>query len=378
MTRVARLEILHYRHKLARPIQTVMGPMEHRPALLLRIEDDAGAHGWGEIWCNFPPGGDAYRAGLAGRVAATALQAAQGSGSPFLAMIAALKRLAIQSGEPGPMAQIASGLDIALTDLAARKAGLPLAEHLSGRVRDLPAYASGVSPDLAPVQIERMRRLGYSTFKQRIGFGPEGSIPQARETASALGPAEGLMLDANQAWDPQTARSHAETLARLNPVWLEEPIPADTAAEDWAALSRDVSIPLAAGENVTGQDGFRQMVAGAGLAYLQPDICKWGGLTETTRIARSAEAAGITYCPHFLGGGVGLLASAHLLSAIGGAGWVEVDSSENPLLETLSNGAMTLVNGYFRLPAGVGLGPDPDLGAVADTLVSRQEIRPWA
>lgn len=376
MTQVARLEILHYRHTLASPIPTVMGPMHHRPALLLRVEDDEGACGWGEIWCNFPPGGDAYRAQLAGRVAAVALRAGEASDTPFIAMIAALRRLAIQSGEPGPMAQIASGLDIALTDMAARRAGVPLAAHLGGKVRDLPAYASGVSPDLAPAQVERMRGKGYSAFKQRIGFGAEDSIPQARDTASGLHPGEQLMLDANQAWDLQTARTRAEELAALDPVWLEEPTPADTPPGDWAALSRDAPIPLAAGENVTGRDGFAAMISGAGLKFLQPDICKWGGLTETCRIAREAEAAGLTYCPHFLGGGVGLLASAHLLSAVGGAGWVEVDSSENPLLEILSGGAMTLVDGRFRLPDGPGLGPDPDLPAVSGNLVSRQEVRP--
>lgn len=376
MSAIARLEIFHYRHVLAQPIPTVMGPMEHRPALLLRIEDAEGAHGWGEIWCNFPPGGDAYRAALAGRVAGAALRAAEGSETPFIAIIAALRRLAIQSGEPGPIAQIASGIDIALTDLAARRAGVPLAEHLGGSVRDLPAYGSGVSPEFAREQIERMRALGYRTFKQRIGFGPEDSIPEARETAAALHAGERLMLDANQAWTPETARERAEGLAALNPIWLEEPVPADTPPGDWAALAWDVAIPLAAGENVTSQTGFEAMTRAAGLSYLQPDICKWGGLTETLRIAREAEEAGLTYCPHFLGGGVGLLASAHLLSAVGGAGWVEVDSSENPLLAVLSGGAMTLREGRLHLPEGPGLGPDPDLASVADMHVSNVEVRP--
>lgn len=375
MSTIARLEILHYRHVLTQPIPTVMGPMEHRPALLLRIEDADGAHGWGEIWCNFPPGGDAYRAALAGRLAWVALRAAEGSEAPFIAMIAALRRLAIQCGEPGPIAQIASGIDIALTDLAARRAGRPLAEHLGGRLRDLPAYASGVSPDQAPEQIARMRALGYRTFKQRIGFGPDESIPQAQETAAALHADERLMLDANQAWTAETARERADGLAALNPIWLEEPVPADTPPGDWAALAWDVAIPLAAGENVTGEGGFDEMTRAAGLSYLQPDICKWGGLTETLRIAQQAEAAGVTYCPHFLGGGVGLLASAHLLSAVGGAGWVEVDSSENPLLAALSGGTMTLVNGRMHLPTGPGLGPDPDLGAVAGMQVSTHEVR---
>src|SRR5271155_3273295 len=55
-----------------------------------------------------------------------------------------------------------------------------------------------------------------------------------------------------------------------------------------------------------------------------------GGITGCIAVAREVVAAKRTYCPHYLDGGIGLVASAHLLAACNG-GWLEVDSNTNPL-----------------------------------------------
>ena len=70
-----------------------------------------------------------------------------------------------------------------------------------------------------------------------------------------------------------------------------------------------------------------------------------------------------------------MVASAHLLAAIGGEGLLEVDGSENPLLEVLSGKGLSLSDGMFDLPDGAGLGYDPDTSAVADLLTSHEEVR---
>jgi len=373
-----RLNIYHFRHELAQPIATVMGPMTHRPALLVRIEDDEGAAGWGEIWCNFPPDGDLHRARLAARVAAIALNGMTAdTDHPFRQIIARLHRLAIQSGEPGPVAQVACGFDIALNDLAARRAGVPLAVHLGGKVRGLPAYASGISPDKAPAQVERMRALGFTRFKQRIGFGPDDGLPAAEATAAALHPGDRLMLDANQSWDIDRALTQCARLAPLGIDWMEEPLPVDASAADWARLAKAAEMPLAGGENVTGDSAFAEVIARGALHVIQPDICKWGGLSTTRDIARNALASGRRYCPHFLGGGVGLVASAHLLAAVGGDGLLEVDSSENPLLDHFSGqgGGLTLEQGLFPLADAPGLGFTPDVGGMGGLLHDHTEVQ---
>src|SRR5262245_31856338 len=63
-----RVEIHCFRYRLTQPMYTVFGPLEARPALVLRVEDDEGASGWGEVWCNFPQPGAEYRARLAALV----------------------------------------------------------------------------------------------------------------------------------------------------------------------------------------------------------------------------------------------------------------------------------------------------------------------
>lgn len=371
---LCRATIHHFRHALPNPIATTMGPMTHRPALLLRLEDAEGAHGWGEIWCNFPPDGDYHRARLANRILPAAL-AGMSAETPdvFAQILLRLHRLIIQSGEPGPVAQIASGVDIALHDLRARRAGISLSEMLGGTVPAVPAYASGISPDKAPEQIERMRTMGYRQFKQRIGFGPDDGIGVAEETGQSLQDGETLMLDANQAWDLDTALRQSKRLANLDLIWLEEPLPADAPDADWQTLARAASMPLAGGENLTGNAFERAITLGA-LQVIQPDICKWGGLSQTMKVARAAIASGRRYCPHFLGGGVGLAASAHLLAAVGGDGTLEVDSSENPFIPVFSGGGLALEDGMFPISTGPGLGFDPCVEALKESLTARVEI----
>ncbi len=371
---VTRATLYHFRHTLPQPVVTVMGPMTHRPALLLRLEDAEGAHGWGEIWCNFPPDGDYHRARLAMRILPAALNGlAPDCPDPFADILRRMHRLILQSGEPGPVAQIACAADIALHDLQARRAGVSLATFLGGAPRPVPAYASGISPGLAPAQIERMRGLGYRQFKQRIGFGQDDSIGAAEDTAAALNDGESLMLDANQAWNLETALRQVERLAPISLIWLEEPLAADAPNADWKTLANAAQMPLAGGENLVGP-AFGQAIKDGALGVLQPDICKWGGLSTTLQVARAAIAAGRRYCPHFLGGGVGLAASAHLLAAVGGDGVLEVDSSENPFIPVFSGRGLALEDGLFPVGTEPGLGFDPDLDALKGLLTASTEI----
>ena len=74
-----------------------------------------------------------------------------------------------------------------------------------------------------------------------------------------------------------------------------------------------------------------------------------------------AIAAGKTYCPHWLGGGIGLLHSAQLLAAVGGGGLLEMDVNENPLRENILAGALSVDHGFVDLPMHIGIGVEPDL-----------------
>ena len=376
MTKSLKVDIHCLRHPLREPMQTVFGPVTSRPALILRLEDHEGAEGWGEIWCNFPQPGAEYRARLAEAVIPGALAGLNLAepGVAFATIRNRLHRLALQAGEPGPADQIASGLDIALHDMAARRAGVPLATLLGGAPRALPAYASGIDSRLGQEMVANARAAGYRAFKMRIGFRGLDTAATVGVVADDLRDGERLMVDANQAWDCDEAVATVSSLSELPLRWVEEPLPVDAPLSDWKGVAAASAHPIAGGENMRSQVEFDAAIGGDVFGVIQPDICKWGGLSKCASIARAAIATGKTYCPHYLGGGVGLAASAHLLAAVGGDGLLEIDVNENSLRDVLAGPLLPLSGHDAVVPDAPGLGYVPDLAGVAELEVYRATV----
>lgn len=364
-----RIETLAFRVPVEEPVVTSFGTMTYRPALLVRITDSDGAEGWGEVFCNWPPRGFAHRAMLVHDAAAPLLlgRRFETPAAAWRHLTTALHVLAIQTGEPGPMAQIAAGLDIALWDIWARKRGEPLCRALGGEaLRPLPVYASGINPEDALETIDRCREIGHRAFKIKVGIDTARDRANADAIAGDLRDGEAWMVDANQGWDVDAALAEAPFYGERGAAWIEEPIAADRPQEEWCAVAASTAAPLAAGENLAGEEAFEAAIAAGWLGVVQPDICKWGGLTGCLAVARGALAGGKRYCPHYLGGGIGLLASAHLLMAVGGDGLLEVDINPNPLREALAQPFPTFRDGRMTLAEVPGLGVAPDLAATAD------------
>jgi L-alanine-DL-glutamate epimerase-like enolase superfamily enzyme len=336
--------------------------------VFVRVEDADGAVGWGETWCNFPAVGAEHRARLLESVLAP-LATSRAFASPaeafhFLAERTAV--LAIQSGEPGPMAQGIAGIDLALWDLCARRAGQPLWRFLGGRADRIPVYASGINPD-APEQVVAARLAeGVRAFKLKIGFGRDRDLRNLAAVRDLLGPALPLMVDANQGWTLEEACAMAPALRDFGLGWLEEPLRADRPWSEWQRLRGATDIPLAGGENVQGPDAFAAAIGSGALSVLQPDVAKWGGISGCWPVIEQAMGHGLRYCPHYLGGGIGLLASAHLLAAAGGDGLLEVDANPNPLRTALAGAIGQLHEGACQLGEAPGIGVTPDLQALAE------------
>jgi D-galactarolactone cycloisomerase len=273
--------------------------------------------------------------------------------------------LAIQSGEPGPMAQVIAGIDIALWDLCARRAGEPLWRYLGGGQDEVGVYASGLNPDrpedLAAARFEE----GYRAFKLKVGFGEERDVANLAALRKLLGPDLPLMVDANQGWSLEQALHMARRLEPFGLGWLEEPLRADRPWPEWQALAQSTAIPLAGGENIAGMQAFEAALEASPLSVLQPDLAKWGGISGCWPVIERAQRAGLRYCPHFLGGGIGLLASAHVLVAAGGTGMLEIDANPNPLRTQLCGGLAQVRDGRARLGTLPGLGITPDLEELA-------------
>jgi L-alanine-DL-glutamate epimerase-like enolase superfamily enzyme len=370
-TTIRSLRAFTFRAPISRPVVTSFGTMRDRPMVLVRAEDADGAVGWGEIWCNFPNVGAEHRARLVDNVFAPLLEGKRikSAAQAFAELMEATAVLAIQAAEPGPIAQCIAGIDIALWDLMARRAGEPLWRLLGGASPVVPVYASGLNPGDAEQLAVARREEGYRAFKLKVGFGVERDVANLRGLRTALGPDAMLMVDANQAWTPEAALSTVPLLEPFGPCWIEEPIRADCDWAEWQGLARQLSTPLAAGENLAGEAAFAAAIESGAIGVLQPDIGKWGGFTSCLPVARRAIASGLRYCPHWLGGGIGLLASAHLLAAAGGDGLLEVDANDNPL-RTLCCGPVNNVSaGKITLTNEPGLGPPTDLESLGPFLV---------
>ncbi len=353
------IEVTVYRAPIERPVQTAFGSMSDRPAVIVRAIERDGTAGIGEVWCNFPSCGAEHRARLMASVLAP--QAVGHSwASPeelFGSLSDRLHKLALQAGEPGPIAQAVAGLDIAVWDLVARRAGQPLWRLLGGGGDGrLPVYASGINPDGCVDQALSARAEGHRAFKLKIGFGRERDLANLEALRRRLDDDAEIMVDANQAWELEEAIAMSELMAPYRPAWLEEPIAADSPIEDWTTLAAASPIALAAGENLRGDAAFDAAIASGAFSVIQPDVAKWGGLSAGLPLTRRIQAAGRRYCPHFLGGGVGLLASAHLLAAAGGDGLLEIDSNPNPLREGLLSPFPVLDDGVLILSDAPGLG----------------------
>lgn len=364
--RIRSLRALVFRCPVDTPVVTSFGVMRDRPMVLVRVEDADGAVGWGEIWCNFPSVGAEHRARLVESVLSPLLVSKEFAlpEDAFRLLSEKTAVLAIQSGEPGPLAQAIAGVDIALWDLAARKPGEPLWRVLGGRSPRVRVYASGFNPD-QPERLAAARyQEGYRAFKLKIGFGVERDVANLEAIRQELGDESALMADANQAWSLEEAERMAPRLASFGLDWLEEPLRADRPWSDWRSLADKAAMPLAAGENLTGQAAFETALASGALGVVQPDIAKWGGFSGCLPVARKILTAGRRFCPHWLGGGVGLLASAHLLAAAGGDGLLEVDANPNALRSLTCGPLARISEGAASLGEEPGLGPAPDLDAL--------------
>ena len=360
---IVAIDAVVHRAPLAVPVRTSFGTMHDRPALFLRVTDADGARGYGEVWCNFPSVGAEHRQRLAQDVVGPLVRALKPvpGGGIHAALMDSLHVLALQTGEWGPLHQVCAGFDMALHDLAARRAGVPLARLLAAdaAVR-VPAYASGIGPEDPAAMAQAARAAGHRAFKLKVGFGEATDRASLAAIRDAVGPDAALMVDANQRWTPDTALRQAAWMTDYGPAWLEEPVPADTPLAAWQALRAACPIPLAGGENLDAMARFDAALSAGIWRFVQPDAAKWGGVSGCLRVARAAQAAGAVYCPHYLGGAVGLLASAHLLAAAGGPGLLEMDVNPNPLRDDVLGNLLAVEDGTVALPEGPGLGLTPD------------------
>lgn len=344
------------RTPISTPVRTSFGVMHDRPTLLVRITDASGTRGYGEIWCNFPVCGAEHRARLVETEIAPRI-GKERFPDPLrchAAMNERLRILRLQTGEIGPIAQAIAGVDIAIWDMLARRQSLPLYRLLGADRNRIPAYASGINPVGVLDTVARARQLGHDRFKLKVGFAEQTDRDNVAALAASLEPEERFMLDANQGWSLPEAEKAIRWMEPHEPLWIEEPMPVDTPTAAWRSLKNATALDIAGGENFLTRGEYDDVARGKWLDVVQPDIAKWGGFSQCLPVARHIVDSKLTYCPHSLGGGIALAASAHLLAAAGGEGLLECDVNENAFRDEVFT--PDLADGQVTLSDAPGLG----------------------
>ena len=208
-------------------------------------------------------------------------------------------------GKPQMMAAIA-GIDIALWDIKAQAADLPLYKLLGGHRASVPAYASGgyYGPDgEAWIEglVEEMTGyvdLGYTAVKMKIGgLTLEEDVARVRAVREALQEVR-IMLDANSAYDVPAAIEAARAFEHFDIYWLEEPTAWFDPVFGLARVGAATTIPLASGERELHRFGCRDLVDHTPIQFLQFDCTRAGGISEWLRVAAYASAHGVLMAPH--------------------------------------------------------------------------------
>jgi len=354
---------------------------------LIRVKTDAGIHGLGEAYWG-PGVKDLVLNQLAQHVI----------GEDPLNVDKLYTKMLMNSAGAGALAGVtvtaASGIEIALWDLAGKLLDTPSVNLLGGRFRDKVRFyrtlqAVSKVEDMgewrAQIAEARAEKFGWTAFKtQGDGIPPRADptysepghdrytrgltnrdlrrIEKAMMTIrEALGDDIDFGIEAHWKYDVHDAINMARVIEPAKPMWLEDPVPPGN-PESMAYVTKAVNVPVSTGENLYTRDGFRRLIELQGADYVHIDIPKSGGLLESKRIHDLAEQYYIATAAHNPASPVGTIASAHAAASMRDFRvhelakyidwWQDLVVHDGPIFE----------NGYYRIREkpgyGVELNPD--------------------
>ncbi|WP_331737735.1 L-talarate/galactarate dehydratase [Streptomyces sp. NBC_00019] len=255
-------------------------------------------------------------------------------------------------GRSGLATQAVAAFDIALWDLKAKRAGLPLAKLLGAHRDSVRCYnTSGGFLHTPTEQVLENATVslagGIGGIKIKVGQ-PDGKADLRRVTAvrEHLGNDVPLMVDANQQWDRPTAQRMGRALEEFGLVWIEEPLDAYD-AQGHAALAASLDTPVASGEMLASVAEHQELLRHNAVDIIQPDAPRIGGITQFLRLAALAEHQHLQLAPHFA-----MEIHLHLAAAYPHEPWVE----HFDWLEPLFNERLRISGGRMHLSSRPGLG----------------------
>jgi galactonate dehydratase len=351
---------------LPQPTVTSWGRYTDVSIVLVEVRTDAGITGVGEALARFSP--KAYA-----ELIETSLKPRLVGGNPtdIMAHWRTMRR-ALSGRSGGMLFEAIAGVDIALWDILGKVAGLPIHRLLGGVGRtEVPVYAASVNwgdDEFMDRELDRYLEKGFPRIKVKIA----NPVREARRRIERLRKRAGdnieLCVDANWAYTLEEAVEVGRALTDNDYFWFEEPLrPEDESG--YEELHRRCATPLAAGESNFTLDQAMRLVANRTLSYLQPDIARAGGITETRRMAEFAAAHDVQYAPHIgMSGIVCETASVHLAAAMPNLRAMECETDSSPFKTAITGaapGADRQKKGMLPVPTGPGLGIEIDWDAVA-------------
>ena len=278
-------------------------------------------------------------------------------------------------GRRGAAIHAISALDIAIWDLFARSAGLPVCAALGERRHArLPAYATIYpledTPARIAAQVTPLLERGFRHLK--VCVEPWWAEPaRVRRNLTHLrdlvGPERGLMLDVAQEFTRlDQLAPFLDLLTDLDFAWIEAPFPLDDVAEH-ARLRAATRIPVGVGDlGLTTCKEFAPFLAADAFDIAQPDLTMFGGFTEALRLARMLAGPGRRIVPHAYNTDITIAANLHFLATRREPGLVEFSTSPSRLRQELVRGLPPIgEDGTIPVPSGPGLGVTLNTAAVA-------------
>lgn len=242
----------------------------------------------------------------------------------------------------------ASGIEIALWDLAGRILQTPAVNLLGGKFRDRVRFYRTLQT-ITPVDNKqayrdtiaqaREEKFGWTAFKFQGDGIPPAADPQYQEVGhdpynrnltakdlrrigqgmewvrEFLGPDVDFGVEAHWRYDVRDVIQMAKAIEPVKPMWLEDPVPPEN-AEAMARVTNAVDIPICTGENLYTRHGFRKIVELQACDAVHIDIPKSGGLLESKRIHDHADMYYIWTAAHNPASPVGTIASAHAAASM--------------------------------------------------------------
>ncbi|MYC75174.1 mandelate racemase/muconate lactonizing enzyme family protein [Candidatus Poribacteria bacterium] len=274
-----------------------------------------------------------------------------------------------------------SVIEIACWDIIGKALNQPVYRLLGGACRDkIKAYANGWyrverTTEEFHAAAKRVLEKGYRALK----FDPFGagyyelsyeeklkSVELVEAVRDAVGPDVEILVEMHGRFSPYMAIEISAELEKFKPSWVEEPVPPDNIAA-LAKAAEKINLPVATGERLHNKYEYRELINLQAADILQPDITQTGGFLETKKIAAMGDMCYMTVAPHNVGGPVSTASALHFAACTTNFKIQEHfnDFSEAWVKEA-ATGCPEVIDGYFSLPNGPGLGMELNEELIAE------------